>query len=158
MKCKEIRAISRYGNHTTSASAAEAATHIASCQRCKDQAFLDNLAPALIKASSEAGSLPNDYITSQAFMNSIRARIQVIRQQHSGSLESAIESTKGWIAAFAVTAVILIAVSVQWRPATVSSDIEHDGVELITQTPSEYFPNEIPDLGSNGKDNSHAQQ
>src|SRR5262249_55985738 len=98
MKCKEIRAISTDRKHITPTITAEAAIHIAKCQKCKNLAFLDNLAPAIIKAASAPDSLPSDYITSPAFMNNIKARAQVIREQHSSSLESAIESTKGWIA------------------------------------------------------------
>jgi len=158
MKCKEIRAISRQKNKLTPTMTAEVSIHIAACLKCKNQALLDKLAPAIIKAASAPNSLPNEYIASPAFMNKIRARVQVIREQHNSSLESAIESTKGWIAAFAAAAVILIAVSIQWRHTVVATNIDHDGVEMITQPPGEYFSNEIPDLGSSGKDNSHAHQ
>ena len=135
----------------------EAAIHLAACQKCKNLTLLYNLAPDIIKAACAPNSLPIEYSASPAFMSNIKARVQVIREQHNSSLESAIESTKGWIAAFAAAAVILVAVSIQWRSTPVTNDIDHDGVELITQTPGD-FTNEIPDLGSVGKDNPHAHQ
>lgn len=68
------------------------------------------------------------------------------------------ESMRGWLAAFAVAAAILVAISLQWRPTEVMSDFDHDNDELITQNPIEYLFNDIPEIGSSGKDYSHADE
>ena len=84
-----------------------------------------------------------------------------MREQSSGSWELAVEPLRGWLAAFAATAAILIAVSIQWQPSVTISDFDRDSDELITQNPAEYLTNDIPDpisLGSTGKDSHYAHK
>lgn len=158
MKCKEIRKAMRRGSNQSQAVTAEATGHIEICPACRDLLLLDRLAPAIIRAAGESNIEVHQATPSAALISKIRNRIQEMREQHSGSWELAIESMRGWLAAFAVTAVILIAVSIQWQSSVVITDFDHDSDELITQNPAEYLIGDIPDPGSSGKDNPHAHK
>ncbi len=155
MKCKEIRTVAKYGNTISPASTV---AHIKTCTNCQDILLLDRLAPAIIRAASASDLDASQAAPSPVFINKIRIRIREMREQHSSSWELAMESMKGWLAAFAATAVILIAASIQWQPSAVTSDFDHDSEESITQNPGEDLISDIPDLGSTSKDNPHAHK
>jgi len=149
MKCKEIRTVTKRRSVLSLTAATEVANHIKSCAACQNLLLLDKLAPAIIKAASNSycesicESINNG--PSVALISKIRNRIQEIRDQRSVSWELAIEAMRGWLAAFAATAIILIAVSIQWRPSAMTSDFDHEGDELAIQNPAEYLISDVPD-------------
>jgi len=145
MKCKEIRTVTKYGSALSLAVATEATDHIKSCAACQNLLLLDKLAPAIIKAASNPHCEVIHNGASAMLINRIRNRIQEIREQRSGSWELAVEAMRGWLAAFAVTAIILIAISIQWRPSVMTSDFDHESDELTTQNPAEYLISDAPD-------------
>jgi predicted anti-sigma-YlaC factor YlaD len=147
MKCKTIRAITKRssGDNIAQVAVAEVAAHIETCSFCRNSLLLDRLAPAIIKAASVSGQWGVLNTPSATLINRVRSRIQEMREQRSASWEFAIESMRGWLAAFAVAAAILVAVSIQWRPATTAGDFYPDGDEAATLNPSEYFISDVPD-------------
>src|SRR5215475_1132425 len=139
MNCKEIQTVTKYGGELSPASAAEAADHIRNCAACKNLLLSERLAPAIIKA---ANTLDQDgaRINSNAMLiGRIRRRIQEIREQRSSSWESAVEAMGGWLAAFAVAAIILVSVSVQTRPSSIASDLD-----LVIQSADEHIISDAP--------------
>lgn len=158
MKCKEIRTVAKHRSIMFPTAAVDATTHMRACKRCQDLLLLDKLTPAIIRAASASDFEDSHAAPSPILINKIRSRIREIREQRSSSWELAIESMRGWLAAFAATAVILIAASIQWQPSVITSDFDHDGDESITQNPGEYLISDIPDLGSIGKDNPYAHK
>jgi hypothetical protein len=159
MNCKEISAIIKRGGSRLEVSfgsdAASVMAHISECPKCKNLLLLERLVPALINAGSAPELRSDAFRVTPSLIYKVRARAQELGEQHGGSLVSAIEAAGGWLAAFAAAAIILFVVSVHWRSSDVVAGPERDGVELITQTPSD---NEIPDLGAVGKDIPHAHK
>lgn len=145
MKCKEIRKVIKHRSAFSPAVAIRATNHIKTCPDCRDLLLLDKLAPAIIRAASNPDCKVTYSGSSKMLISKIRDRIQEVREQRSSSWELAVEAMRGWLAAFAVTAVILIAVSIQWRPSVVTSDFDHESDESITQNPAEYLISDVPD-------------
>lgn len=161
MKCKKARTVTRYQNVTPPTVVSEAKAHVQGCPKCHDVLLLDRLTTAIIKAASAPNYEDTCNITSAVLINRIKYRIQEVREQHSSSWEMAMESMRGWLAAFAAVAVILIAASLQWEPSVTTSDFDHDSDELITQNPVEYLVSDIPDpagLNPVSKDQPHARK
>jgi len=158
MKCREIRAITNK-SEISQAFSIEIKAHIRTCPSCRDRS-LDRAAIAIIKASGASGDSDNHISirspSNMILVNRIRSRIQEIREQRASSWEMAMGSMRGWLAAFAAVAVLLIAASIQWQSSPVTSDFDHDGDELTTQNPAEYLISDIPDQV--GKDNPYAHK
>src|SRR5215471_11078302 len=130
MNCKEIQTATKHGGNLPPISAAGAEDHIKSCMACRGLLLSERLAPAIIKAAS-ASSPEGAPINSNAMLiGRIKRRIQEMREQRSSSWEAAVEAMSGWLAAFAVAAVILVVGAIQWRPsamatmATMASDLD----------------------------------
>lgn len=131
-------------------SAAKAADHVKNCMTCKNLLLSEKLAPAIIKAASNDGAR----IGSQAkLISGIKRRIQEIREQRSSSWETAADAMSGWLAAFAVAAIVLIAASIQWRPSVMTSDFD-----LITQNADEHLISDVPSQSGASKDNPYADK
>lgn len=158
MKCKDIRNGARKKSSLAGAVATEAMEHIKACEACHDLLLLERLAPAIINASGNRDLGITDSSSSTVLISRIRSRIREMSEQRAGSWELAIEAMRGWLAAFAVAAVILIAVSLQWRPPLTTGDFEHESDELINQNPDEYLISDVPDITGPGKDNSYADK
>ena len=129
-------------------SAAGAEDHIKNCISCKNLLLSEKLAPAIIKAASNDA---NRIISHTTLISGIRRRIQEIREQRSTSWETAVEAMSGWLAAFAVTAIILVTASIQWRPSIMTSDLDP-----VTQNADEHLIRDDPGPTSAGKDNPYA--
>lgn len=145
MRCKEIRTVTKHRGALPPAIAIKATDHTQTCPACQDLLLLDKLTPAIIRAASDSNDEAFYSGPSATLINKIRRRIQEMREQRSRSWELAVGAMRGWLAAFAATAVILIAISVQWRPSSVTSDFDREGDELITQSPAEYLISDAPD-------------
>jgi hypothetical protein len=113
--------------------------HVKVCEACHDVLLLERLAPAIIKASGHRDRGITDNTSTTMLISRIRSRIREMSEQRAGSWEFAVETMRGWLAAFAVAALILIAASLQWRPPLATSDFEHDSDEIINQNPDEYL-------------------
>jgi hypothetical protein len=150
MNCKEIHTVTKYGGALSPMCAAGAEDHIKSCITCKNLLLAEKLAPAIIKAASDDGARMDSHTR---LISGIRRRIQEIREQRSTSWEAAVEATSGWLAAFAVTAIILVAVSLQWRPSVMTGDLD-----LVTQNADEHLIRDDPGLTGAGKDNPYADK
>jgi hypothetical protein len=158
MKCKDIRKGARKKSALSPEVAIEAMEHVKACEACRDLLLLERLAPAIIKASGDHDcGITNSHSTTMLFSR-IRSRIREMSEQRAGSWELAVEAMRGWLAAFAVAAVILIAASLQWRPPLATIDFEHESDELINQNPDEYLISDVPDPTGPGKDNSHGDK
>ncbi|MBO0862095.1 MAG: hypothetical protein J2P21_27100 [Chloracidobacterium sp.] len=151
MNCKEIHIAAKYGSGPSTISAAEAEDHIKSCLACQRLLLSERLAPAIIKAAS-ASSLEGAPTNSNAMLiGRIKRRIQEIREQRSSSWEAAVEAMSGWLAAFAVAAIILVVGAIGWRPsemATMASDFD-----FAAQNPDERIINDFS--GSVLADDAH---
>ena len=158
MKCKDIRTVTRHESALSPAVATEATEHIKTCETCHDLMLLEKLAPAIIKAAGSLDRRVTDSPSTTMLISRIRSRIREISEQRASSWEMAVDTMRGWLAAFAVAAVILIAASLQWQPPLATSDFDHDSDELINQNPDEYLISDALDATGTGKDNSHADK
>jgi hypothetical protein len=150
MNCKEIHTVTKYGGALSPMSAAGAEDHIKSCITCKNLLLSEKLAPAIIKAASnDAGRIGSH----TKLISGVKRRIQEIREQRSSSWEAAVEAMSGWLAAFAVTAIILVAASIQLRPSVMTSDLDP-----VNQNADEHLISDDPGPTGAGKDNSYAAQ
>jgi hypothetical protein len=150
MNCKEIHKVTKSGRALSPVSAAGAEDHIKSCISCKNLLLSEKLAPAIIKAACDDAARIGSHTT---LISGIRRRIQEIREQRSTSWETAVEATSGWLAAFAVTAIILVAASLQWRPSVMTGDLD-----LVTQNADEHLIRDDPGPTGAGKDNPYADK
>jgi hypothetical protein len=139
MNCKEIHTVTKYGGDLSPVSAAQAADHIKSCAACKKLLLSERLAPAIIKAASAHGDEGVQINSNAMLIGRIKRRIQEIREQRSSSWETAVEAMSGWLAAFALAAIILVVGAIQWRPSVMTSDID-----LVTQNTDEHIISEVP--------------
>ncbi|MGH9428229.1 MAG: hypothetical protein ACRD2L_18245 [Terriglobia bacterium] len=115
--------------------------HARSCPACRNLLMLDKLTSAIIKASRASSNEVERAASNPFLINSIRNRIQELREQRFGSWEMAVTAMRGWLVAFATVAIILIAVSVQWQPSAITSDLDDD---LNTQSTAEYLVSDVP--------------
>jgi hypothetical protein len=148
MNCKEINTVTKNGGALSPMSAARAEDHIKSCITCKNLLLSEKLAPAIIKATSN--DIPR-IVPHMTLISGIRRRIQEIREQRSTSWETAVDTMSGWLAAFAVTAIILVTASIQWRPSVMTSDLDP-----ATQNADEHLIRDDPGPNGAGKDNPYA--
>jgi hypothetical protein len=133
MKCETVRVVVKSGKGIIApAAVTEFADHVKTCASCHDLVLLERLAPAIIKAASAPEEWNALNASSATLACRIRMRIQEMREQRLTSWESAVESMRGWLTAFAVVTIILVIISVQWRPQTVTSDLSHDLDEVVT--------------------------
>jgi hypothetical protein len=166
MNCKEIHTLTRYGGDLATANVAEIDEHVKSCISCRNLLLSERLAPAIIRAAS--ASIPDGVWDSvrpygphsshssdwnAMLIGRIKRRIQEIRDQRSSSWEAAVEATRGWLAAFAVAAIVLVAGAIQWRPSIMASDLD-----LITQNANEHIISDVPVTAGASKDNSHVDK
>jgi hypothetical protein len=154
MNCKQIHTVTKYGGAISTISAAKAEDHVKNCIACRNLLLSERLAPAIIKAASAPG-LESTQINSDAVLISrIKRRIQEIREHRSSSWEAAVETMSGWLAAFAVTAIILIAASIQWRLSVMVGDFD-----LVTQqNTDEHLIIDAPGPTGASKDDPHANK
>ena len=158
MNCKEIHRIARYGGDLATASTAAIETHVRNCASCKNLLLSEKLAPAIIRAASGYINIDDGVrLDSNAMLiGKIKRRIQEIRDQRSSSWEAAVEATSGWLAAFAVAAIVLVVGAIQWRPSMMASDFD-----LITQNADEHIISDVPGPAGASvaiKDNSHVDK
>jgi hypothetical protein len=163
MNCKEIHSLTSYGGDIATANVAEVDEHVKSCVSCKNLLLSERLAPAIIRAASASildgirDSVrpygPHDSDSNAMLISRIKRRIQEIRDQRSSSWEAAVEATRGWLAAFAVVAIVLVVGAIQWRPSIMASDLD-----LITQNADEHIISDGPATASASKDNSHVDK
>ncbi len=152
MNCKEIHTITKRGG-ALPPELKGARDHIRRCASCKRLLLSERLAPAIIRAASglrrgAAWDGPNAMLVAR-----IKRRIREISEQQSGSWEAAIGAVNGWLAAFAVTAILLIAASVQWRPPAPAGDLD-----LMTQNVDEHLIGDAPSLAGSDKDKPYADK
>jgi hypothetical protein len=113
---------------------------------------LDRLAFALLEARRASSDQLVDDSPSHFLFTRVKSRIQEMREQSLNSWESAVTRARGWLAAFAITAAILIAINIQWQSAMIG-DLDNESDE---QNPAEYYISDIPDPGS--EDNPYANK
>jgi hypothetical protein len=97
--------------------------------------------------------LVDEKYTSGPFLfNRIKRRIQEMREQNLTSWELAVAAMpklRGWLAAFATAAILLIAISsIQWQQPVLTSDPDQEPDELNIQSPAEYLISDIPNSTS----------
>ena len=153
MNCKEIQIITKNGGALPRTSAARAEDHIQNCTACKNLLLSERLAPAIIKAAGSLGSDALQAASNAMLIGRIKRRIQEIREQRSGSWETAVEAMSGWLAAFAAAAIILVAGAIQWRPSVMTSDID-----LTTQSMDEHLISDAPSAAGMSKDNPNVNK
>jgi hypothetical protein len=156
MNCKEIQTVTKYGGDLATASASRIEEHVNSCASCKNLLLSERLAPAIIRAASASSHdavQPYGVDSNAMLISRIKRRIQEIRDQRSSSWEAAAEATSGWLAAFAVAAIVLVAGAIQWRPSMMASDFD-----LITQNADEHIISDAPGPAGASKDNSHVDK
>jgi len=153
MNCKEIHTVTRYGGDLSPTSAADAEDHIKSCAACKNLLLSERLAPAIIKAASAHGDDSVQVNSNAMLMARIKRRIQEIREQRSSSWEAAVEAMSGWLAAFALAAIILVGGAIQWRPSVMASDLDFGA-----QNPDEHLISDVPSPTGINKDNPYVDK
>jgi hypothetical protein len=139
MNCKEIHTVTKYGGDLSPISAAGADDHIKNCIACKRLLLSERLAPAIIKAASAHGHDGARSSSNAMLIGRIKRRIQEIREQRSSSWEAAVDAMSGWLAAFAVAAIVLVVGAIQWRPSVMPSDLD-----LVTQNTDEHIISDAP--------------
>jgi len=162
MNCKDIQTATKHGGNLSPISAAGAEDHIKSCIACRKLLLSERLAPAIIKAASASNPDGAPTNSNAMLISRIKRRIQEIREQRSSSWEAAVEAMSGWLAAFAVAAIILVVGAIQWRPstmATMASDLD-----FVPQNPDEHIISDVsgPVSGGNihkgGNDNPYVDK
>jgi hypothetical protein len=153
MNCKEIETITKYGGALSPTSAAGAEDHVKDCMACKNLLLSERLAPAIIKAASALGPDVPQAKYNTMLIGKIKRRIQEIREQRSGSWETAVEAMSGWLAAFAAAAIILVAGAIQWRPSVMTSDLD-----LVPQSMDEHLISDVPSPTGVSKDNPNVDK
>jgi predicted anti-sigma-YlaC factor YlaD len=159
MNCKEIQMVTKYGGDLATTSASVIEEHLNRCASCKSLLLSERLAPAIIRAASASSYDgvqpygPYGMDSNAMLIGRIKRRIQEIRDQRSSSWEAAVEATSGWLAAFAVAAIILVVGAMQWRPSTMASDLD-----LLTQNADEHIISDVPGPAGASKDNSHVDK
>jgi len=154
MNCKEIHTATKYGGNLSPISAAGAEDHIKGCTACRRLLLSERLAPAIIKAASASGPDEGPINSNPMLISRIKRRIQEIREQRSSSWEAAVDAMSGWLAAFAVAAIILVVGAIQWRPsamatmATMASDLD-----FVPQNPDEHIISDVSGPVSEGNAN-----
>jgi hypothetical protein len=119
---------------------------------CRNLLLSERLAPAIIKAASAQGGEAPRVNSNALLIGRIKRRIQEIREQRSGSWEAAVGAVSGWLAAFAVAAIILVAATIQSRPAVMTGDLD-----LGAQSADEHLISDVPATGVS-KDNPHVNK
>ncbi|HEV2668693.1 MAG TPA: hypothetical protein VG324_27500 [Blastocatellia bacterium] len=152
MNCKEIRKVTKYGGALSPASAAKAEDHFKNCMACKNLLLSERLASAIIRAASAPGQDAHRVNSDSMLIGRIKRRIQEIREQRSSSWEAAVDAMSGWLAAFAVAAIILVAGAIQWRPSVMTSDLD-----LGAQNADEHLISDAPATGVS-KDNPNVDK
>jgi predicted anti-sigma-YlaC factor YlaD len=150
MNCKEIQTATKYGGNLATASVAGVEDHIRNCHACRNLLLSEKLAPAIIKAASANDNDSVRIEPNAMLIRKIKRRIQEIRDQRSSSWEAAVEATSGWLAAFAVAAIVLVVGAIQWRPSMMASDLD-----FVTQNADEHIISDIPATPGAGKDNPY---
>ena len=153
MNCKEIQKGAKYGGDSPTVSTAVVEEHIRSCASCKTRLLSERLAPAIIEAANACANDGARNYSNALLIAKIKRRIQEIRDQRSSSWEAAVEATSGWLAAFAVAAIVLIVGAIQWRPSMMASDLD-----LVTQNADEHIISDVPEPAGANKDNSNANK
>jgi predicted anti-sigma-YlaC factor YlaD len=153
MNCKEIQTVTKFGGARSPISATGVEEHIKDCVSCKNLLLSEKLAPAIFKAASNHSHDAARIISHATLISGIRRRIQEIRDQRSSSWETAVETMSRWLAAFAVTAIVLVAASIQWRPSVMTTDFD-----LITQNADEHLISDDPSPAGAGKDNPYVDK
>jgi predicted anti-sigma-YlaC factor YlaD len=153
MNCKQIHTVTKYGGALSTMSAAKAEDHVKNCIACRNLLLSERLAPAIIKAASAPGPESTRINSDAVLISRIKRRIQEIREHRSSSWEAAVETMSGWLAAFAVTAILLIAASIQWRPSVMVGDFD-----LVTQNTDEHLISDAPGSTGASKDDPHANK
>jgi hypothetical protein len=154
MNCKEIQKSAIYGGDSFPESGAAVEDHIRNCASCKGLLLSERLAPAIIRAASASANDGARTGSNAILIGRIRRRIQEIRDQRSSSWESVAEATSGWLAAFAIAAIVLVAGAIHWRPVIMASDLD-----LVTQNAAdEHIISDVPGPTGAGKDNSNVDK
>lgn len=153
MNCKEIQTSAKNIGNSDPARIAEIEEHIRSCASCKRLLLSEKLAPAIIKAASAYNDDGVRISSNAMLIVKIKRRIQEIRDQRSSSWEAAVEATSGWLAAFAVAAIVLVVGAIQWRPSMMASDLD-----LVTQNADEHIISDVPVPTGASKDNSNVDK
>lgn len=91
--------------------------HVEECVECHRIVAGERLSALMIKAEVEYVEAQAPSEISPFLMARIRNRVREISEQRAGSWDSAILALRGWLLAFGTAAIILILLSVQWRPA-----------------------------------------
>jgi hypothetical protein len=110
--------------------------------------MLDGLSSALIRArvrsaSSYAGNPAGE--AARFRMSGIRRRIHEMREQHQRSWESAVASMRGWLAAFAAAAVVLMAASYHWHSSASVDERARSNDEPVILNSAEFLVSDVPD-------------
>ncbi len=141
MKCREVARIINHSQTAHESIGNPILIHARSCPACYDLLLLNELVSVIVKAGCASGDEIERTATNPFLMSKIRNRIQELREQRFGSWETAVAAMRGWLVAFATVAIILIAVSVQRQPSTITSDLDD---EPGAQTPAEYLISDMP--------------
>ena len=155
MNCKEIRTVAKYGGALSPTSAARAEDHVKNCIACKNLLLSERLAPAIIRAASAPGHDAHRVNSDSMLIGRIKRRIQEIREQRSSSWEAAAEAMSGWLAAFAVAAIILVAGAIQWRS---SVSVMASDLDFVPQNADEHLISDAPGPTSRSKDNPYVDK
>lgn len=121
MKCTEIKKILKNENNKDNAIHAQVMTHAEICGDCRREIALARLTSALLKAYSASGK---DAGEPTDLMARIRTRIRELGEQGVGSWESAVLALRGWIFAFGAVALLMLTMSVQWKPTNTTGMID----------------------------------
>jgi len=143
MKCREVARITNHSRTALGSVSNPMLIHARSCLTCHDLLLLNKLMSAIVEAGCASSDEIGQTASNPFLLSKIRNRIQELREQRFGSWEMAVTAMRGWLVAFATVAIVLIAVSVQWRrqPSTITSDLDD---ELSAQNPAEYLASDVP--------------
>lgn len=111
MNCRQVkRAIS--SNQTSSISFGELEAHTRACRSCSRELALEKLTYELFKCHSINVPDPSPW-DEVRMVNRIKSRIRETGDRNAGSWENSIIAVRGWLLAFGIVAILLLALSSQ---------------------------------------------
>lgn len=112
MNCNELKRRLQFGQPRQRITILAMHEHAAGCQACRQLLAAESLAEALVKANHA-----DEFEPSSFWAGKLRHRIQEMRDQRVHSWESQLMGLRGWLTALGAAAMLLLALSAQWRPA-----------------------------------------
>ncbi|MGH9841348.1 MAG: hypothetical protein ACREEM_21550 [Blastocatellia bacterium] len=155
MNCNELKRKIKFGQPQRSSTLLSMRQHAASCEACGKLFAAETLTEALVKINAAPATEDAEEFEPSPFWTSrLKHRIQEMREQHAHSWESHLMGLRRWVTALGAVAMLLLAMSAEWRPpATV--DLASQPETDLPETALEEATLHVDELISSGPEPGH---